>query len=165
MNLGGLATDNSCCCNDCVYGCNGCKYAVLVLNCNGITDDDLELSLDGASIDTIVEVDLTCTTVNLRGALFLPTGMSELCDVDFDLLTCGGTTPATINITNSGLLDNITTDPMVFTLNSVQDNGCGNFGTFYVWRICDSTSKCCLIYTNQYDNTENTFSIINPCGG
>jgi hypothetical protein len=162
-------TDPSCISTCVDETCQDCNYLVAIFNCNGVTDDDFSLELDGVVIAaSLLEAQVGDPLGYIcRGHIIAPPGYTTVpnpagCGCVFD--GSGGISWQSHTATQ---LENVPTTPtMEFVLTSIADNSAGNFGYFIVYRCCGP--KLCEVFRADYNMSplgSNTYTVNNACGG
>lgn len=125
----------------CVEPCGACRWALLLLNCNGIPDDDFDVYWNGELVASVPESDPDpeCGLGPCRGTLILPTSFfpSTFAAELFECWCCGGLTPPVIAYDYADALDTVLADnTFEIVSTTVGYQPCGNYGTMSAFRIC-----------------------------
>lgn len=157
------------CCGGCCT-CQPCDYAVWVFNSNNCTDDDFSLSLNGLFITNIYETDKSCEcpdpTGNRGHLIFNGSSVDDMpCPIS-NIIPVG----TVIYTITTSLLDGLTACQLSFTLESISNNNCLNYGEFHVYKLCDVDScqeYCCPVIDSTYSGysglCSQTYIATNPC--
>lgn len=143
---------------------------VAVFNCNGFTDDNFELKLNGnVIVANMPETDITCGVLGTpcRGHLIRAPGVTWIppLTIGEPPVECNcNTSPTTWSTYTATELDSciaLTSVPL-FRLTSIVDNLCGNFGLFVVYRWNGITGI--EIFRDVYNMSPFSFNEYSPSG-
>ena len=139
-----------CCCAD--Y-CED-SLVVAVYNCNGITDDNFSLAMNGSTIVTNMPETITLNCgldagFPCRGHLVRASGVTAVPDVSAftALIECGCFDTPSWSTYTADELRGLTSAPL-FRLTSIFDNFCFNFGYFIVY--CWDGATLTQIFAQTY---------------
>jgi hypothetical protein len=171
------------CCNTCA-ACTSCKLGVLIYNCNGITDDDFNVYLNGVLIGTAPELFPDPVNCNIcpfdpcnwcRGTFIHATGTGTFPPDSAHAYDCGCVVDEAhpVPILTQSTADALdvselapTECTLTFQIESTDNNQCSNYGVVTFWRWCGS--RWCLWsgpfdYAMASDGGVNAYSVPNPC--
>lgn len=166
---GGSGSGSGCDCT--TLQCLG--VAIYIGNENAVADDDFSLSFNGSNIATITETDTRCETTTCRGHLVLPSSLSgrQPSIVGKSLFPCQG-----VNINLQYLYSSALNAPLPgfnsVELKTINNNGCGNFGVFRVYKVCcvGNVLELCPIVDSFYQSAltnplDEVYNFIVDCTG
>jgi hypothetical protein len=155
-------TPPTCCCN-----CDPCTFLVLVDNCNGVTDDNFNITLNGTSIGNVIETDTRCAPpYTCRGHVIADTSCAgKTWDIESGsgvLCSCFGSLLALVYQTANLNLTCEEAPILTFVMTSIGNNMCGDYGLFRVAGVCNC-GMLTWIYSAEYSGGTQTFTMSNPC--